>query len=354
MFTSSSPRPILVLFAIILSVTACNSKKEQNISKVETSAMACTENGYVFCYTDIENFRKTFAVMQQGGDTIAAFEDYFAKASPGMKGWISRYNWTPKKLAERVAKQPKYYESLQNIDTELRKFEKDISRHYDSMKKLYPFEFVTIPPTYYFIMWGGGGSIELTGNMISMDYFGYKEGLDQTEFEEYGGLFPEGRFPIVSATDVPQVAVHEVSHLFQTYLQGEIDYVSMYIEESKTTMLAYAVREGTADFIAYLASGLTDTKRHVYGDANEKELWELFKPHLSEHPDNHKGWFSGKSETHSDWPWQVGYYVGFKMIQNYYDLAEDKELVIVDILSAKDETTYRQMAALYDKKFHDK
>ncbi|MEX0274334.1 MAG: DUF2268 domain-containing putative Zn-dependent protease [Flavobacteriaceae bacterium] len=342
-------RALCILFLAMI-LQGCKNSKEPKDSIPECSS-PCTEEGYVFCYEDIANFRETYKIMEQGGDTIAAFEDYFKKASAGLKGWISRYNWTPEKLAKRIALQPKYYASLLHIDEDLKKLEADISKHYDGMKALYPSEFVTIPPTYYFIMWGGGGSIELTGNMISIDYFGYKEGLDQTEFEQYGGLFPKGTFPIVGLEDVPQIAVHEVAHLFQTYLQGELDYVSMYLEEDKTTMLAYAIREGGAEFIAYLGTGLTDPKKHHYGDQHEQELWEEFKPLMTEHPDKHKGWFSGKSDKNPDWPWQIGYYMGFKMTQAYYDRSEDKEKALLTIMTAKDVATYQEIADTYNAKF---
>ncbi|MGI9551371.1 MAG: DUF2268 domain-containing putative Zn-dependent protease [Aurantibacter sp.] len=340
----------LMLLCCASTLVFCSDNKKPKNEKT-ISDTSCHDEGYVFCYEDIANFRETFKALQQGGDTLTAFQNYFDKASPGMRGWISRYNWTPEKLAKRVALQPKYYASLLNIDKELKGFEKDISEHYDNMKALYPSEFVTIPPTYYFIMWGGGGSIELTGNMISIDYFGNKEGLDPKEFEQYGGLFPNGRFPIVGIDDVPQVAVHEVAHLFQTYLQGELDYVSMYLDESKTTMLAYAIREGGAEFIAYLGTGLKDPKKHKYGDLHEKELWQLFKPLLKEHPDEHKGWFSGKSDERPEWPWQVGYYLGFKMIEHYYETTNDKEKALLDILSAKDKDIYQEIANGYDTKF---
>lgn len=341
----------LLIATVSVVLSACTDKvKETSLSAVECPS-ACNSEGYVFCYQDIANFRETLEVMQSGGDTLAAFETYFAKASPGMNGWISRYNWTPDKLAQRVAKQPKYYASLVNVDRDLKKLEKEISMHYDKMKSLYPAEFVAIPPTYYFIMWGGGGSIELTGNMISMDYFGYNDTLDLSEFEQYGGLFPKGTFPLVRVEDVPQVAVHEMAHLFQTYLQGEIDYVSIYLKEAKNTMLAYAIREGGAEFITELATGLKHPKKHNYGDAHEKELWEKFKPLLNGRPDDHKGWFSGKSDANPDWPWQIGYYVGHKMIEHYYNTAEDKEKALLDIFTAKEEALYQKIADVYDTKF---
>ena len=335
---------------LILIVQGCKNSKEPKEVITECSS-PCKDEGYVFCYEDISNFRETYKIMEQGGDTLAAFETYFKNASPGMNGWISRYNWTPEKLAKRVALQPKYYASLLNVDEDLKKLEADISKYYDGMKALYPSEFVTIPPTYYFIMWGGGGSIELTGNMISIDYFGYQDGLDKSEFESYGGLFPTGTIPLVGIEDVPQIAVHEVAHLFQTYLQGELDYVSMYLEEDKTTMLAYAIREGGAEFIAYLGSGLTDPKKVNYGDQHEQELWEKFKPLMGDHPDKHSGWFSGKSDTNPDWPWQIGYYMGFKMTQEYYAQSEDKEKALLTIMTAKDLKTYMEIADAYDAKF---
>ena len=307
---------------------------------------------YKFYYSDLKNFRTLLKTAREGGDTLTAMKTYFSKGSEGMKAWIKRYDTQPEQMVKAITYLPKYYAYLSQMDTTLMKYEIQIADGLDGLKKLYPSPFVHIPPIYYFILFGGGGSIEMTANMISVDYFGYHEDMDKTEFNVVGGLMPNGNFPLAPVEMVPQVVIHETTHLLQTYMQGETNYVSIY-KESVQMMIAYAIREGSAEFLAFLASGLLDTKRFAFGEENEKELWTLFEPLLYEKVDQNKGWFSGKSPEHPEWPWQIGYYVGFKMVEYYYKNAENKETAINFILNAHKMKDFEVFVKKYKEKWKD-
>ena len=302
-----------------------------------------------FHYEDLENFRVVMNVAKARGDTLQAMKDYFLKASEGMKGWIARYNKSPEEMVRAVRYFPKYYNYLTQLDTMLVQYEKPISEGLKGLKELFPSDFVHLPPVYYFVLFGGGGSVELTANMISLDYFGYYDGIDESEFDKIGGLFPEGNFHLVKTDLIPQIAIHEAAHLLQVYMQGVSDYRSIYTGEK--TMKAFAVREGGADFLTALGSGIIDKKRHEYGDAHERDLWELFEPVANESPDAHPGWFSGQSTQNPDWPWQIGYYLGYKMVEYYYLNTEDKQEAIRFILNSHRASDFDLILKLYAEKW---
>ena len=336
----------LIYLGLLLFVFACNDS-----SKTTKESTHLNQKEYTFHYEDIANFRKVYEVAESKGDTLKAMKEYFANASEGMRGWIQRYNTKPETMVKAIKYMPKYYKSLLTIDDTLKQYEEEIIKGLNGIKELYPSDFVYLPPVYYFILIGGGGSVEMTANMMSVDYYGYHENIDKDEFKRVGGLFPEGSFPLEWTDQVPHVAVHETAHLLQSYIQGDFDYVSIYTDDKKRTMLAYAIREGGADYITYLGSGLKNKRVHSFGNSKEEELWKLFQPLLADDPNDHPGWFSGKSPNHPDWPWQIGYYLGFKMVEYYYETAEDKKEAMNIILSAYRVETFQMIAENYALKW---
>lgn len=307
-------------------------------------------NNYKFHYEDIENFRKVLDIAKKKGDTLKALQNYFNEGSIGMKAWVKRYNIKPNRIQKAIKYFPKYYEYLSTIDSKLREFEIPISKGLDSLRKIYPSSFLHIPPVYYFILFSGGGSVEMTANMISVDYFGNHEGIDDSEFKRVGGIFPKGKMPLVNISQVPQVVIHETIHLIQSYIQGEFDYASIY-EDKNRTVLAYLIREGSADFITYLASGIINTNQSLYGDKHEKDLWELIMPILEDDPYKHSGWFSGKSSKHPDWPFQIGYHLGFKIVKYFYDKSENKNDALNFILNSHQKKDFQKFIDKYKQKW---
>lgn len=319
--------------------------------KLEGAGLSEGSTNFRFHYEDIENFRTVLEIAHAKGDTLQAMKNYFSKGSEGMKAWIGRYGISPERMVKAIKSFPAYYDYLAQTDTDLRRYEDEISKGLSQIKALYPSPFVHIPPVYYFILFAGGGSVEMTANMISVDYFGYHDNMDVSEFDKIGGLFPAGKLALVRLDLIPYVAIHETAHLLQSYAQGEFDYVSIY-KADKQTMMAYAIREGGADFLAYLGANIQDTDKVRYGDDHEKELWELFEPLLYEMVDDNKGWFSGTSEDHPDWPFQIGYYMGFKIVEYYYDQAPDKEEAIRQILYSYKPDDFKEFIDTYRKKWN--
>ncbi len=305
---------------------------------------------YQFNYQDIKNFKKVLNVAEHNGDTLDAVNEYFANGSKGMKAWIERYNTKPQLIVKAIKYFPEYYQYLAQLEQKLVSFEEKITKGLNGLVKLYPSSYVHIPPVYYFILFSGGGSVEMTANMISIDYFGHHEKLNEKEFDRVGGLFPKGPFALVNVDLIPQVAVHETAHLLQSYQQGEVDYVSIY-KEGKQTMQAYAIREGGADFLAFLGSGLVDENKIKYGDEHEEELWNLFKPLLHENVNSHPGWFSGQSPENPEWPWQIGYYMGFKIVEHYYNSTDDKEAALKLIFNSNQDQEFEKFISKYDEKW---
>lgn len=333
-----------ILLILIFSLYALTQAQAQAQAPEKASS------SYQFIYRDLHHFTEVLETAQNKGDTLQALRKYFETGSEGLKAWVSRYGTTPERMLKAIRYFPKYYEGLARYEPTLKSFEKEISRGLNGLKSLYPSEFVHIPPVYYFILFGGGGSVEMTAAMISIDYFGLFEGLDVSEFDRIGGIFPNGPLALVSPEQIPHVVIHEAAHLLQGYMQGEADYGGIYTEGNRT-LLGYAIREGGADFLTFLGSGITDKTKKKYADLHEQELWQSFEPILFDDPDEHPGWFSGRSPDHPDWPFQIGYLLGFKIIEYYYDQSSNKEEAVKKILMAHSRENLMEFINIYRKKW---
>lgn len=120
---------------------------------------------------------------------------------------------------------------------------------------------------------------------------------------------------------MPSLMVHELVHRNQGPQDG--------------TLLSYALSEGMADFVAELVTGhITNARLHPYGNAHEKELWADFqKEMLGTNPDN---WMANGNQETPTKPCDLGYYVGYRIVQAYYQQAPDKKQALAHILSLRD------------------
>src|SRR5206468_11772 len=128
-------------------------------------------------------------------------------------------------------------------------------------------------------------------------------------------------------SDVPYVVIHEMMHVYQVRYQGLENYRSIYLPGPNNINLAIAVREGCADYLTFLSSG---RRRHgsqqSYGLAHEAELWSRFKKIMNAPASFEDGWFGSLDNRTPDWPPQIGYWLGQRMCQRYYETAADKKL----------------------------
>ena len=132
--------------------------------------------------------------------------------------------------------------------------------------------------------------------------------------------------------DVVPVAVHEVVHTLQ---QG-----------AGLSLLGRSILEGSADFVTSLALGrVPDERLHAYGDAHERALWEAFRRDM--HGTDLSGWLYGRGDDER--PGDLGYYVGFKIAEAYYERADDPERAVRDILSVVDYAQFLDASGYADR-----
>jgi uncharacterized protein YjaZ len=126
--------------------------------------------------------------------------------------------------------------------------------------------------------------------------------------------------------------VHETIHVQQALTVGMEEYQAIF--GPKMSLLALSIREGSAYFLTLLsAGGHTHKESWDYCVQNEKELWLRFRAEMNERMPG--DWMWGKPAD-PEQPPHLGYIMGARIVEAYYNSIEDKEKAMQDILAITD------------------
>ncbi|MDO7845446.1 DUF2268 domain-containing putative Zn-dependent protease [Hymenobacter sp. M29] len=266
--------------------------------------------------TDIDHFWTAYAAARRDTAQARAIfrREYFNKASAGLRDYYDLKIKDDAFFTKRILQRPQYYNSIRATTMAITGEKPKIVAAFRHFQELYPaLRFQNI----YFVIggWVSGGTVSDAGLLIGADQIANGPGVNTSELS----LVQRNRCAPVS--EMPSLMVHELVHRNQGPQDG--------------TLLSYALNEGMADFVAELVTGHNPNARlHPYGNAHEKQLWADFqKEMLGSNSDN---WLAnGKQET-PEKPCDLGYYVGYRIVQAYYNQQPDKKQALADILNIRD------------------
>lgn len=171
----------------------------------------------------------------------------------------------------------------------------------------------TFPDVYFVI--GRMNSAGTTGPslLIGAEMFGKGPNAPVDELGQWR------RDAIGSVTAIPCTVAHELIH-YQQKTEGK-------------TLLAAALREGSADFLAELTCGqAVDEPRTKYGLEDEGELWRQFSQEM--HGTDTSKWMYGSGVNGR--PADLAYFIGHQITAAYYEKASDKKKAIAEVLGFQD------------------
>jgi hypothetical protein len=267
--------------------------------------------------SDIDNFWTAYpAAMRDTAHADRVFEEqYFAKASPGLREYYARkYHGDARRFARRITQRPRYYASVRPTMLAIAAQKPQILAAFRRLQKLYPP--VRFSPIYFVVGGFAGSTAQAPGLLIGADQTANGPGVDTSELS----LVQRNRCGPVS--NLPNLVTHEMIHNVQ--------------QPSDGTLLSAAIREGMADFVAELVLGAlgTNARLHPYGNAHEGELWQAFEREML--GPNTANWLANPGQETPDRPCDLGYYVGYKICQAFYEKTSDKPKALVALLTAKD------------------
>ncbi|HEX8612089.1 MAG TPA: DUF2268 domain-containing putative Zn-dependent protease [Telluria sp.] len=267
-----------------------------------------------FITSDIERFWTVYDKLDGAADPAALLErEYLDGGSAGLHGFVHMRINSGASLYRRIGKHAQYYRAIRANTLRAASFEPLIRADMRRFKALYP---EAMFPDIYFVIGRltAGGTASSDGLLIGTEMYGRGPGVPTSELDAW----------LLAGTStidtLPAIVTHELMH-FQQRLDP-------------ATLLGHAIKEGACDFLASLVTkGKFNETIYRYGYANEAQLKKEFLAAMD--GTDFKRWlYSGAPE--GERPADLGYFMGFRIAEAYYNKAKDKHQAIVDILHIKD------------------
>ena len=240
-------------------------------------------------------------------------KEYFDRASQGLMDFDKQHHVTPESLSAHVEQHRGEYAKLRPYINEVVDQKPVIQAGFRKLAALYPG--IKLPAHVYFVVGPqrGAGMNSPNGIILAAEVFATPPGAPY----DYGKATP---------VYVPFAAVHETIHFNQSYETGD-----------QSTLLRQVINEGTADFITTLVLPQPDvrqmTDRWQYGCPREQALYALFAKQM-DRVETSPWLFDHHPAT--GWPPDMGYWLGYRIAQTYYDQATDKHAALAALLDVTD------------------
>lgn len=304
-------RLAIVALATLATVTTLSSNATAQANRDPAAARLVTE--------DIPRFWAAFDARTTLGTARAIDSLYFAPGTLGLKDWIRLRLTDAKTMAATVDKVPGYYASARASTLRIAADEPKIRAAFTKLKSLYP---DAIFPDVYFLIGrlSSGGTTSPHGLLIGAEMYG------RTTDSALAGLGPWLRQVLSTVDRVPAIVAHELVHYQQA--------------SRSNSLLGHSLREGSADFVAELLTS-DNINAHVHAwvhadSSRDAALWQEFSRDMM--GNDYKQWFS--SDNVALRPKDLGYYMGYRIAQAYYDSRADKMAAIKDILTTRDPASF--------------
>ncbi|MEN5308143.1 DUF2268 domain-containing putative Zn-dependent protease [Chryseobacterium cucumeris] len=275
------------------------------IAKAQTGFSTDPLNA-VFETRDTDRFWKAFDKMDASKEN--SFKDYISNGSQGVKGFMEYRIINADSLYTMVKKRKEDYLKSRNVLLGINQKEKKIRAVYSALKYWYPQ--AKFPPIYFvYGRFNTGGTFSKDGIMIGTETLQNLDGI--------AGLVS-----------------HETIH-FQQDIKGT------------DNLLKNTLSEGSADFISELVSGETNNSPfYQYGEANSDQLCKEFVTVLKKNDPT--DWLYGTSKKDNR-PNDLGYWMGYKISEAYFNKQSDKHKAIDDILHIQNPLLFLKESGFLDQ-----
>ncbi len=323
----------LFLF-ILVTFLSVNLLSGQDNTPAEIIANQNPEKAQIVV-SDIALFWRAYDMAKPENNLVIYRDEYFKKGSVGLQEFLRSKIGNSCNLVTAIDSAPKYYAALREHSAKIEDYKPQMLASFKKLKEIYPD--ARFPNVYFVIgRMNAGGTATVKGLLIGFEMYGK---TDDASLAELSGW---KKSSVGKVERIPFIVAHELVH----YQQKNAHLTSLYGGE--VSLLGKSLGEGSADFIGELISGDIDNPHlHEYGNPREKQLWLEFKKEMNGYK---AGDWLYQGDKAKDKPADLGYYIGYKITESYYNKAKDKKQAIKDILEIKDFSAFRK-ASGYDEKF---
>jgi hypothetical protein len=257
--------------------------------------------------------------LRSGRDFSDSEKVRLRQDTAGVGDLLAGYN-----LDAAVQRRPRFFAAIRPVTLAVdtaRDVKGAIRRAYHRLADLYPA--AAFPPVYFLIgQLTSGGTTSDAGQLIGTEMHAR---TPDTPVDE---LSPWERRVVGGIDALPGIVAHELIHSEAALARNGVQQAA-----ARPTLLAQALDEGCASFLGQLISEGGIANANTYGMAHEAELWREFQQEMN--GTNVSNWLY-QGDKSKDRPADLGYFVGSRICQSYYEHAKDKQKAVADILRMSD------------------
>ena len=271
---------------------------------------------------DIDHFWAAYdglAFAKTTEDSVSVFNRiYLGQASEGLKAYHDGDTTNlALKYVENVNKYPKYWLSVRAMTLRAKAAKPAIDRVFDAYASFIP-QFRRTNVCFVIGFMNRGGTTDKEWIFVGTELMAADSTVDKSELSDW-----QKTFVGLGSGDLTQIVAHEAIHTQQIST----------LEPGFDSLLQSIIDEGVADFIPHLALNLTiNEKPFEYGYKNECALWQQLQADLPF--ENYENWLYNGDRI-KDKPADLGYFMGFRIAEAFYNQHADKRKAINILLKSK-------------------
>lgn len=302
--------------------------KKELFLKAQAETALIKENAKNVLTLDITHFWEAYDNLRYcttTWDSILSFQNlYLGRGTDGLIDFASVRQWSPELFVKAVAKLKKYYESVRHYTLEVKDAEPLVEEVFYKFQNTYD-NFKPFKVCFAIGFRNTGGTVSNKFVLLGTEMITAGKDVDFSEINSAWTPNPDKK-----EIDIPMAIKGIISH--------ECVHTQQLEDPAPNTVrcnqLYFCLKEGAANFIGELISGNTNkSEAHQYGEKHEAELWDDFKSTLCY--GNVSNWmYNGNTEKKR--PADLGYFVGYKICQAYFNKASDKQQAIREIIEMDD------------------
>ncbi len=288
------------------------------LASLHTSCLVSKQNSNIVT-SDIKNFWEAYDKILSTEDTIKQYQFldslYFKRGSDGLSAIRQARQYTPQEYLSAIKNYPIFWTSIRENTLKVDQYCSKLEKGIENLKEIYP---DMKPAKIYFTI----GALRTNGTTIdSLVLIGSELALANKETPT--NEFPESLshlrdyFDSEPNKNVVFLNIHEYVHTQQKTTVGN-------------NLLAQTVLEGVAEFVAEKALMIKSPNPQIeFGRNNDSIIKAKFELEMFSPVIYNWIWNSTNNEFGMR---DLGYYVGYKICENYYNKIGDKQQAIKDMI----------------------
>lgn len=267
-------------------------------------------------------------------------DNYFRAGTPELSLFFDAKIKDPQRLTEKLsinAYHTYYNDIRQNMET-LSSDQGAIIDALQSFENSYP-DAVYSDLVIVVGALGTGGTVVSNGAMVIGCEF-FTKGQDTST----SGLAPWIQQVTREVNYLPSIVIHELVHVQQR------NFAQTQGLSSNGTLLEVALAEGIADFVTATVLGIYfNDHLPAYADPREEQLWLDFQDEMN--GTDYSNWLFNAGNSSGGRPGDLGYYVGYKIAEYFYQAQTDKTQALAQLLEVRNAEQFLEVSQ-YPQKFN--